>query len=63
MAKGFRQQHGVDYFETYAPVVSFTAVRCFLSYVAHLDLECDQMDVITAFVNGELEDVVGRQGS
>ena len=56
VAKGFRQVHGVDYFETYAPVVSLAAVRCFLALVAHFDLECDQMDVVTAFLNGELDE-------
>ncbi len=61
VAKGFRQKHGINYFETYAPEVSFTAVRCFLSYVAHLDLECDQMDVVTAFLNGDLEETIHRE--
>lgn len=56
VAKGFRQVHGVDFTETYAPVVSLTTVRCFLAIVAHLDLECDQMDVVTAFLNGDLEE-------
>ena len=58
VAKGFRQKHGINYFETYSPVVSFTAIRCFLSYVAYLDLECDQMDVVTAFLNGDLNETI-----
>eukprot|EP00171_Calliarthron_tuberculosum_P022843 IDg22843t1 len=56
VAKGFRQIHGVDYNETYAPVVSLTALRCFLATIASLDLECDQMDVVTAFLNGDLDE-------
>ena len=56
VAKGFRQTQGRDYFETYAPVVSFPAVRSFLAVVAHYDLECDQMDVVTAFLNVELNE-------
>lgn len=55
VAKGFRQVHGVEYSETYAPVASFSIFRCFLSIVAHFDLECDQMDVVTAFLNGDLD--------
>ena len=56
VAKGFRQVHGVDFYDTYAPVVSLVAVRCFLATTAHLDLECDQMDVVTAFLNGDLDE-------
>ena len=56
VAKGYKQQWGVNYSETYSPVISLTALRCFLSLVAHMDLECDAVDVITAFLNGELED-------
>ena len=56
VAKGFRQVHGVDFGDTYAPVVSLTAVRCFLATTAHFDLECDQMDVVTAFLNGDLKE-------
>jgi len=58
VAKGYRQVQGMEYVETYAPVVSLSAVRCFLAYVAHLDLECDQMDVVTAFLNGDLEETI-----
>eukprot|EP00171_Calliarthron_tuberculosum_P021771 IDg21771t1 len=56
VAKGFRQVHGVDYNDTYAPVVSLTAVRSFLATVSGMDLECDQMDVVTAFLNGDLDE-------
>lgn len=56
VAKGFRQVHGIDFTETYAPVVSLAAVRCFLALTAQLDLECDQMDVVTAFLNGDLSE-------
>lgn len=58
VAKGFRQVEGIDYQETYAPVVGMSTVRCFLALVAHFDLECDQMDVVTAFLNGDLEETI-----
>eukprot|EP00171_Calliarthron_tuberculosum_P018226 IDg18226t1 len=42
--------------ETDASVVSLATVRVFLSIAATFDLECDQMDLITAFLNGDLEE-------
>ena len=58
VALGCRQIPGIDYNETFAPVVSMTTIRTILSLVAHLDLELQQMDVVTAFLNGDLtEDI------
>lgn len=56
VAKGFRQIHGVDYNETFAPVVTLSAVRFLLVIVAYLDLDLFRMDVITAFLNGDLSE-------
>ena len=58
VAKGFRQVPGVEYHDTYAPVVSFAAVRLFLCLVNYFDLECDEIDVVTAFLNGELDEEI-----
>ena len=58
VAKGFSQKEGIDYTETFSPVSSKDAFRIIMSLVAHFDLELHQMDVKTAFLNGDLaEDV------
>lgn len=55
VARGFSQKKGLDYFETFAPVVKLTSVRFLLALIAHWDLEAIQLDVETAFLNGKLD--------
>lgn len=55
VAMGCRQLQGVDSHETYAPVIMMNTIRKILALVASLDLELEQMDVVTAFLNGDLD--------
>jgi hypothetical protein len=56
VAKGFTQQSGVDFIDTYSPVTKFTSVRIIMSIVTKFDLELHQLDVKTTFLNGELKE-------
>ena len=58
VAQGFRQTLGVDYHETYSPVADMASVRIALTIAATLDLEVEQLDVVTAFLGSELQEAV-----
>jgi hypothetical protein len=57
VAKGYNQIPGVDYNHVFSPVVKHSSIHTFLSIVALHDLELEQLDVKTAFLHGELEDI------
>lgn len=56
--KGYSQRKGVDYEETYAPVVRYSSLRYLFALAARLDMKVDQMDAITAFLQGELSEEI-----
>ena len=58
VVKGFSQKEGIDFTEIFSPVVKMSSIRVILGLVATLDLECEQLDVKTAFLHGELEEEI-----
>ncbi|KAL0559465.1 hypothetical protein IC582_004076 [Cucumis melo] len=58
VAKGYTQKDGIDYKETFSPVSKKDSLRIIMTLVAHYDLELHQMDVKTAFLNGNLDEKV-----
>ncbi|GJS66193.1 putative ribonuclease H-like domain-containing protein [Tanacetum coccineum] len=58
MAKGYRQEEGLDFEESFAPVARLEAIRIFLANAASKNMTVYQIDVKTAFLNGELKEEV-----
>ena len=55
VAQGYRQEEGLDFDETFAPVARLEAIRLFHAYAVHKDFKVYQMDVRSAFLNGNLK--------
>ena len=58
VAKGFTQREGIDYTETFSTVSMKDSLRIIMTLVAHFNFDLHQMDVKTAFLNGNLEEEV-----
>ncbi|GKD04100.1 retrovirus-related pol polyprotein from transposon TNT 1-94 [Tanacetum coccineum] len=58
VAKGYHQEEGLDFEESFAPVARLEAVRIFLANAASKNMTVYQIDVKTAFLNGELKEEV-----
>ena len=55
VARGFQQEFGIDFDEIFAPVVSHTTIRCFLTFAAAKKMMVHHIDIKTAFLNSELD--------
>ena len=58
VAQGFAQKYGQDYDETFCPVVRFESVRTVIALAAKYGLKLHQMDITTAFLNGDLKESI-----
>ncbi|GKC56688.1 retrovirus-related pol polyprotein from transposon TNT 1-94, partial [Tanacetum coccineum] len=58
VAKGYAQEEGIDFEESFAPVARLKAVRIFVANAAHKSFPIYQMDVKTVFLNGPLKEEV-----
>nr|GEY64206.1 retrovirus-related Pol polyprotein from transposon TNT 1-94 [Tanacetum cinerariifolium] len=58
VARGYRQEEGIDFEEYFAPVTRIESIRIFLAFAAHMNMVVYQIDVKTAFLNGNLREEV-----
>ena len=56
VAKGFRQKYGIDYTETFSPVVKYATLRIVIAIAKHFGWHLDQLDVVTAFLYGVMKE-------
>nr|GEU56054.1 hypothetical protein [Tanacetum cinerariifolium] len=57
VARGYRQEEGIDFDEFFAPVARIDSIRFFLVFAAHMNMIVYQMDVKTSFLNGIIDPV------
>nr|GFB27596.1 retrovirus-related Pol polyprotein from transposon TNT 1-94 [Tanacetum cinerariifolium] len=62
VARGYRQEEGIDFEESFALVARLEAIRIFLAYAAPKNMVVYQMDVKTTFLNGNLREEVYKYG-
>ncbi|GKD16844.1 retrovirus-related pol polyprotein from transposon TNT 1-94, partial [Tanacetum coccineum] len=58
VAHGYRQEEGINFEESFAPVARLEAIRIFLVFAAYMNMVVYQMDMKTAFLNGNLREEV-----
>nr|GEX07366.1 hypothetical protein [Tanacetum cinerariifolium] len=58
VAKGYRQEEGIDIEESFTPVAHIEAICIFIAYATHKNITIYQMDVKTAFLNGIIKEEV-----
>ena len=60
-AKDYAHKHGINYNEAFSPVVKFSLIRVLLAFAFQNDLLLHQMDVVTTFLNGTLDEEIQMQ--
>ncbi|KAG2987004.1 Retrovirus-related Pol polyprotein from transposon TNT 1-94 [Phytophthora cactorum] len=58
VAKGFKQKYGIDYTETFSPVVKYVTLRMVIALAKYYGWPLDQLDVVTAFLYGIMKELV-----
>ena len=58
MVKGFDQREGIDFNEVFSPVVRHSSIRVMLAFVALFDIELEQLDDKTTFLQGDLDEEI-----
>ena len=58
VTKGFSQIPGKDFTETFSSVAKFTTLHVFLALSAHLNFEIYQVDIVAAYLQGDLDEEI-----
>ncbi|KAL4319632.1 hypothetical protein GQ457_18G010610 [Hibiscus cannabinus] len=58
VVKGFTQKFGIDFYDTYSPVTKISTIRALFTLASIHKMHVHQMDVKTAFLNGELDEEI-----
>ena len=58
VVQGYNQEEGIDYDETFAPIVRMEAIRIVIAFAAFMGFKLYQMDVKSAFLNRDLKEEV-----
>ena len=61
VAQGYSQKYGIDYDETFSPVTRFSSICTLLAFAVEMGMQIHQMDVVTAFLNGDLKEEIYMQ--
>ena len=61
--KSYKQREGLDYFDTYSPVIRITSIRIIIAIATLQIIEVHQMDVKTTFLNGDLDEEIYMEKS
>ncbi|GKB54044.1 retrovirus-related pol polyprotein from transposon TNT 1-94 [Tanacetum coccineum] len=60
VVRGYRQEQGIDFEETFAPIARLEAIHNFIAFASHMNMVVYQMDVKTAFLSGILREEISQ---